>query len=239
MTTSMSDVAPISSVPELKACLSSISSSSTLYLDLEGERLSRHGSISLITLLIYPQKTVRLIDVLALGKQTFTTASINGTTLQIILEDPAIPKCAWDIRNDADALWAHYRVGLAGVTDIQLLENASRTGGRTYVHGLDKAIQFDLRLGFMEASRWVRKKKEIQRLMSANIFTARPMDPQTIQYCVDDVLHLPELYMVYLGRIQEHWLAKVIEESACRVAEVRSPRYDPQSPLKKLGPWGA
>jgi hypothetical protein len=69
----------------------SILPSSTLYLDLEGNRLSRHGTISLITILIHPQRVVRLIDVLVLGKPAFTTASNNGKTLKSILEDPDIP----------------------------------------------------------------------------------------------------------------------------------------------------
>jgi hypothetical protein len=123
-------------VLELEAFLSSVPPSSTLYLDLEGNCLSRHGTISLIAVLIYPQGVVRLIDV-------FTKASNNGKTLKSILEDPDIPKCAWDVRNDADALWALYHVGLAGVTDIQLLENASRAGDKTYIRGLDKSVQFD------------------------------------------------------------------------------------------------
>ena len=93
---------------------------------------------------------MRLIDVLVLGKSAFTTAS-----------NPDIPKCAWDVRNDADALWALYHVGLAGVTDIQLFENASRAGDKTYIRGLDKSVQFDLKLGFMEIHRWIRTKKEI------------------------------------------------------------------------------
>jgi exonuclease 3'-5' domain-containing protein 1 len=118
MTTSASTPTLISSVPELEAFLSSIPPSSTLYLDLEGNCLSRHGTISLIAVLIYPQRVVRLIDVFVLGKPAFTMASNNGKTLKSILEDPDIPKCAWDVRNDADALWALYHVGLAGVTDI-------------------------------------------------------------------------------------------------------------------------
>jgi hypothetical protein len=140
MTTSASTPTLISSVPELQAFLSSIPPSSTLFLDLEGISLSRHGTISLITILIHPQRVVRLIDVLALGKLAFTTASNDGNTLKAIFEDPDISKCLWDVRNDADALWALYHVGLAGVTDIQLLENASSTGDKTYVRGLDKSV---------------------------------------------------------------------------------------------------
>jgi len=228
-----------SSVPEPRGFLSSIPPSSTLYLDLEGNSLSRHGTISIITILIHPQRVVRLIDILVLGELAFTTASDNGKTLKSIFEDADIPKCVWDVRNDADALWALYGVGLAGVIDIQLLENASRTGDKTYIRGLDKSVRFDLKLGFMEINRWIQTKKEVQSLMPANIFASRPMDAKTVRYCANDVIHLPDLHALYLGRIKRNWLARAMKESARRVAEAHSPGYDPQSPTKKLGPWGS
>jgi exonuclease 3'-5' domain-containing protein 1 len=239
MTTSASTLTLISAVPELEAFLSSIPPSSTLYLDLEGNCLSRHGTITLITILIHPQRVVRLIDVLVLGNLAFTTASNNGKNLKSIFEDPDIPKCAWDVRNDADALWALYHVGLAGVTDIQLLENASRADDKTYACGLDNSVQLDLKLGFMETYRWIRTKKEVQSLMPTNVFAARPIDAKTAQYCVNDVMHLPDLHALYLRRIKGDWLTMAMEESARRVADAHSPGYDPQSPTKKLGPWGS
>jgi exonuclease 3'-5' domain-containing protein 1 len=98
MSTSPSLLTPalISSVPELVGFLSSIPSSSTLYLDLEGKNLSRNGTISIITILIYPQKIVYLIDILALGERAFTTISSTrkqGKTFKSIFEDPGITKC--------------------------------------------------------------------------------------------------------------------------------------------------
>jgi exonuclease 3'-5' domain-containing protein 1 len=50
-------------------------------------------------------------------------------------------------------MWALYYIGLAGVIDIQLLKNASRTGDKTYIRGLDKSVQFDRKLGLMEINR--------------------------------------------------------------------------------------
>ncbi|CZR66873.1 uncharacterized protein PAC_16774 [Phialocephala subalpina] len=219
----------ISSITELSAFLSSISPSDSFYIDLEGNNLSRHGTISLITILIHPSRSVRIIDILTLGPSAFTTTP---------LEDPTIPKYLWDVRNDADALWALYNVGLAGVTDIQLLENASRIGDRKYVRGLDKCVQFDLNLGFMERERWLRTKQDVKNIMDANIFDVRPMAPKTIQYCTNDVMHLPDLHTLYLARMEGDWLAKAMNESAERVVEAHSPEYDPQSDTKKLGPWG-
>ncbi|KAL9073547.1 MAG: hypothetical protein Q9157_004694 [Trypethelium eluteriae] len=213
----------ISTVLELEAFLRSLPSSKTIYLDLEGESLSRHGTLSLITLLIHPQEEVRVIDVLALGASTFTVASNDGTTLKSILEAPDIPKYVWDVRNDADALWAHYNVGLAGVTDLQLLENVSRAGDKTYVRGLDTCVKYDLVLGWLEKRDWLRTKEELRSLMPTGIFSHRPMDTKTLQYCVNDVVHLPKLHAVYSNRAGNDGLRMVIEESERRVTEARSP----------------
>lgn len=228
----------ISTVLELEKFLSSISRSSTLYVNLEGNSLSRWGTISLISINILPQKTIRIIDVLVLGEATFTTPSKKSLTLKSILENPNIPKCFWDVRNDADALWAHYNVSLAGIVDIQLIENMSRIGGRTYLRGLDQSIENDLNLEAEESSRRSVVKKEITTLMTTNIFDSRPMDPQTVEYCVDGVVHLPDLQALYLDRMQGDWLSKVMKEGARRVNETHSPKYAPKSAFKMYGPWG-
>ncbi|KAI2616697.1 ribonuclease H-like domain-containing protein [Hypomontagnella submonticulosa] len=238
MATSTSAATLISSTAELETFISGISSSNTLYLDLEGNNLSRHGTISLITILLHPQKVVKVIDVISLGESCFTTTSKDGKSLKSIFEDPQIPKCLWDVRNDADALWAHYHVGLSGVVDIQLLENASRPSERTYLYGLEKAIQSDLRLAAIDFYRWTSSKKEIRSLMSRNVFGVRPVEAKTLKYCANDVIYLPGLRAVYLKRIDRDWLAKAKEESSRRVEEAHSPTYQPQSATKALGPWG-
>ena len=75
--------------------------------------------------------------------------------------------------------------------------------------------------------------------MPADVFANRPMDVETVQYCVNDVVHLPDLHALYLRRIADDWLDKATTESARRVAEAHSSKYDPQAPTKKLGPWGS
>ncbi|GKU08811.1 unnamed protein product [Fusarium langsethiae] len=178
----------ISTLPDLLVFISSIPPSGTLYLDLEGKSLSRNGTLSLITVLIHPTRVTSLIDVQTLGNSAFSTSSTNGKTLKAVLEDSHTPKCLWDVRNDADALWAHYQVCLRGVTDIQLLENASRPGGKTFVRGLDTCVEKDLGLNVMEVHRWIKTKREVKALMPNDIFTHRPLDVKTIQYCVNDVV---------------------------------------------------
>ncbi|CZR44199.1 uncharacterized protein FPRO_13978 [Fusarium proliferatum ET1] len=229
----------ISSVTDLKDFIDSIPLGATLYLDLEGKNLSRNGTITIITILVHPTKVTKLIDVQTLGSAAFTTASTHGKTLRTVLEDPLISKCLWDVRNDADALWAHYKVRLAGVTDIQLLENASRVGGKTYIRGLNTCVEKDLRLGFMELHGWARTKRAVTTRMADDVFSRRPLDAETEKYCINDVLHLPALQDTYTKRLDSRWMKKVMDESARRVVEACSPGYEPQSENKKLGPWGS
>ncbi|KAK3947453.1 hypothetical protein QBC32DRAFT_247697 [Pseudoneurospora amorphoporcata] len=180
-----------------------------------------------------------IIDVQTLGDSAFTTPGIGGNTLKAILEDPHTSKCFWDVRDDADALWAYHKVRLTGVTDVQLLENASRVGDKTYLRGLDKCVEEDLGLKFMEVHRWVKAKKEVQALMPNDIFARRPLDAKTMQYCVSDVVYLPALHNLYAKRITSEWLGKAIDESAHRVVEACGSAYEPQFEKKKFGPWGS
>lgn len=231
----------ISTSAELKIFLSSIRPAYTIYLDLEGKNPSRDGTLTLATMLIQPQNVTRVIDVLSLGESAFDIESEEGTSLKSILEDPDIPKSVWDVRNDADALWAHFRVALAGVTDVQLLENASRPEwmDQTRLRGLDRAILYDLKLPFMEKERWLRTKDNGRNIMSQDGFSTRPLASDTLQYCVNDVVHLPALQKYYMQRITPKWLARAHEESHRRVADARSPGYQPQSPDKVFAPWRA
>jgi hypothetical protein len=50
----------------------------SLYLDLEGVKLGRHGSISIISLYIAPTKKIYLIDIHRLGKTAFSTTNSSN-----------------------------------------------------------------------------------------------------------------------------------------------------------------
>lgn len=239
MATATNDPRIISTVPELKAFISLITPSCTLYLDFEGYNLSRHGTLSLITVLVHPHAHVALIDVLTLQNETFTTAADNGKTLKAIFEDAHVSKCFWDVRNDADALWAHYKVGLAGVTDVQLLENASSDGRKSFLRGLSRCVQTDLNLAD-EDDEWLKTKELVKGLMDNDIFSVRPLEAKIIDYCINDVLHLPDLHDIYLNRLQMQypgWIKKVADETNCRVRLSRCANYNPQSRANARGPW--
>ncbi|KAI1509623.1 hypothetical protein KJE20_13706 [Pyrenophora tritici-repentis] len=171
-----------------------------LYLDIEGWNLSRHGTVSIVTILVHPSNQAQLIDVSALGDLAFSAALEDGKTLRSILEDRSFCKYIWDVRNDANAL----------------------SDDKTYVRGLDKCIQNDLKLRFIKTSRWLRTKQDTKKLMCTDVFSIRPLEPKTIEYYQNDIIHLPAL-----------------QESEHRATQARSPEYDPQSKGKKVGPWGS
>ena len=82
----------------------------SLYLDLEGVRLSRHGSISVLQIFVLPCHHSFLVDVNVLEADAFHIPNRSGTTLKFVLESESVPKVFFDVRNDADALFAHYQV---------------------------------------------------------------------------------------------------------------------------------
>lgn len=159
----------ISTPEELSSVLATLDdlpiSPPSLYIDLEGAKLSRNGSIALLSLYVLPKETVYLIDIHTLGARAFstittaTTASATTplattlttedsknpvTTLKSILESPAIPKVFFDVRNDSDALFSHYAISLSCIHDIQLMELATTTrASREHLLGLGKAIDYN------------------------------------------------------------------------------------------------
>ena len=116
-------------------------------IDLEGLNLCREGSVSIFTLLIdtgLPTQRVCLIDVHVLGTQAFNTTGVKEKTLKDVLQDEKIPKAFFDVRNDSDALFAHFGVQLhGGVEDVQLIESATRktTQSRGLLSGRAKWLE--------------------------------------------------------------------------------------------------
>ncbi|KAI1269212.1 ribonuclease H-like domain-containing protein [Xylariaceae sp. FL1019] len=237
-------MSPLSEPPELidtysgvRTYLDTISSTDTLYIDLEGKSLSRHGTLTIVTIFVASTGKATLIDVTKLGRSAFVVSGSTLKTLGQILENGNITKYFWDLRNDADALWSHHQVRLAGAIDVQLMENASRSGDKTYLRGLQTCVEHDLHLGFMERHRWAKIKKDMKPFMSGDIFAKRPLADTTKAYCAGDVIYLPSLRDTYSSKLSPEWSAKVIAESERRVDMACSPSYDPNSADKKFGPW--
>ncbi|KAL8823508.1 MAG: hypothetical protein Q9191_005794 [Dirinaria sp. TL-2023a] len=217
----------------------------SLYLDIEGIALSRHGSISIIQLFHLPHNHIFLIDIFVLQEAAFSTANRSGATLRSILESALVPKVFFDVRNDADALYAHFSVSLQCVHDIQLLELATRSWPRDWLVGLGYCIQKDARLQASEIQLWKATKERGKVLFaedhggSYEIFNHRPIIPDIILYCAQDVEFLPVLWDVYSHRIGAKWLRRVQEETTKRLLMSKDATYDPHGKDKVLSPWAS
>ncbi|PKS06161.1 hypothetical protein jhhlp_007478 [Lomentospora prolificans] len=247
----LSFVSSVEAVASLIDAISNLSwgSQPALYIDLEGTKLSREGTISIVSIYVQPLKHVYLVDVHTLREAAFTTPgarlwSGRSLDLKAIFEAQDITKVFFDVRNDSDALYAHYGIRLRGVEDVQLMENACRPDGRRrFLNGLDRCIDQDLHVTRAEKTAWKSVKEKGLALFhprkggSYEVFNARPLDPNIERYCINDVVFLPILRAQYLTRLDGAWQIKVAHETINRVRESQEASYQPHREDKAFGPW--
>lgn len=219
----------------------------SLYIDLEGINLSRNGTISILQVYVHDLRHTYLLDVHTLGKALFATPGTNSKkTLKAILESASIPKVFFDIRNDSDALHAHFGINLAGIQDLQVMEFATRLHPGVYVNGLAKCIEHDADMSSAERLDWKTTKEAGVRLFaperggSYEVFNQRPLKKEVLEYCVQDVEFLPRLWKCYNQRaiVQEKRIAEKIEKAVQRrIEESQSSEYLPHGRHKAIGPW--
>jgi exonuclease 3'-5' domain-containing protein 1 len=227
----------------LQTFIDSLDKASIFYVDLEGNNLSRHGTLSLITILVEPRHTVHLIDVTTLGTSAFTIpGTTNNQTLQNIRESSSTTKVFYDIRNDSDALFSLFGVRVAGIEDLQLMELGTHPKNRKLVKGLAKSIAQDAQLSAAEIKAWKEVKDGGKKLFAPElggsyaVFDERPLSAEIVTYSVQDVLYMPALRKTYLGQLSQEWKAKVEEETVARIALSQSAGYDGKSKDKTEGP---
>lgn len=230
----------------------------SLYVDLEGVKLSRHGSISILQIYVRPLNQTYLVDVYILGETAFRTPGAAGRTLRDVLEDAEVPKVFFDVRRDSDALFSHFDVRLAGVVDVQLMEFATRPvplpddwldiceglGSKTYLSGLAKCVEQDSGQSPAERAAWTANKQRGRRLFepelggSYAVFNKRPLSEEVRHYCVQDVRILPRLWTVYNSRLKRWpgWDLKVREATLNRIVESQSPSFNCDGPHMARGP---
>ena len=216
----------------------------SLYLDIEGVKLSRHGSMSIIQLFVQPKDHVFLVDVFVLKGAAFCTCNASGTNLRSILESALVPKVFFDVRNDSDALFSHFQISLAGVHDVQLLEVATRSSqSRERVAGLATCIKKDAQLTAEASALWKATKQKGLLLFepehggSYEVFRSRPMLQDIVDYCAQDVVYLPVLWRVYTQKVSAEWMRKVQYETCQRILASQKASYEPHGKDKILSPW--
>jgi exonuclease 3'-5' domain-containing protein 1 len=207
----------IDSLPDCKGPVPS------LYIDLEGNNLSRKGTLSLVTILVEPRHTVHLVDVTGLGERAFQVADSDGRTLKSILESQEIVKVFFDIRNDSDALFGLFGIRVGGIEDVQLMELASRSFPKRFINGLAKCIERDSTLPYAEKREWKASKERGHKLFDPNlgggyaVFDERPLSAEINKYCVQDVMHMPALRELYRAKLCDVWWRKIEAETAARI----------------------
>ncbi|OBT46149.1 hypothetical protein VE00_02830 [Pseudogymnoascus sp. WSF 3629] len=223
----------IDSEKSLLTLLESISSlvvdPPSLYIDLEGNALGRHGSISILTLHIAPTKKTYLIDIHSLKEAAFST------TTAIV----------FDIRNDSDALFSLFQISVDGIKDVQLMELATRNGSWRFVSSLVECIKQDSPISPAAAAEWRGTKEPCRRLFAPEksgrfeVFNKRPLNLEIIQYCENDVSILPALYGVYNDKLrqdsQAFWRVQVREDTKDRIKLSQSAGYNGKSKSMALG----
>ncbi|KAF2452195.1 hypothetical protein P171DRAFT_347737 [Karstenula rhodostoma CBS 690.94] len=216
----------------------------SLYIDIEGVNLSRHGSVSILQIYVQPADRTYLVDIYTLKGAAFTTQGTRGQSLKNIFESDAIPKAFFDIRNDSDALYSHFSINVAGIVDIQLMELATRTGSKKCINGLARCMERgDASMSYPEKRQWAENKEAGRKLFaperggSYEVFNVRPM-PETIkQYCMQDVKFLPRLWQRYNSRLTPVWREKVEVETRARIRLSQSATFNGKGRHMALGPW--
>lgn len=216
----------------------------SLFIDLEGVNLSRHGSISILQILSLPTRRTYLVDVHTLQDKAFETSGANSRTLKDVLESKSIPKVFFDVRNDSDALYSHFKVNLACVHDLQLMEFASRAFSKRFLTGLSKCIEMDAPMGYAERANWTATKQRGIRLFAPErggtyeVFNTRPLPAEIQEYCVQDVQYLPRLYSHYKARLSDAKMAQVLQFAQNRVQLSQSAHFDGNGRHMALPPTG-
>lgn len=216
----------------------------SLYVDLEGVNLSRHGTISVIQIFVLPLNITYVIDVYRLEDKAFSQPSLTGCTLKEILESAFIPKVFFDVRSDSDALYSLFGINLAGVQDLQLMELATRDFSRKLVSSLAKCIERDAPMTSSEKIEWKVAKEKGRRLFSPaeggsfEVLNARPLLAEIMQYCVQDVQFLARLWLEYSQRLTPFWASRVEEEVEKRIKDSKSADFNETGAPRSLGPAG-
>jgi exonuclease 3'-5' domain-containing protein 1 len=220
-----------------------------MYVNLEGLNLYYYRSISILTLLVVTNilnSYIYLINVYTLGADVFRTPSTKGKTLKDILQDKQILKIFFNVRNDSDALYAHFNVSLQGIKDVQLMESAMRktSQSRRLLSGLKACVENNVTsIDRSGQTSWKVAKENGEQLFKAErggsyeILNQRPIPEDSVAYCVGDVQHLPELRDKFWTNRTSRWRELVREESMKRVLTSQGPEYQPHGSHKALFSW--
>lgn len=127
--------------------------------------------------------------------------------------------------------------------DLQVMEFARPGRGGPYVNGLARCIEKDMQMTAIERKRFMHIKEAGKKLFapecggSYEVFLNRPMPSVILEYCVQDVQHLPKLWKAYSGKLSSTLKAKVQREVEDRIWMSQQPKYAGDGRHMAIGPW--
>ena len=199
--------------------LQAISTNRTIYVDLEGIRLGREGTISLLQFTTGEGKPVYLLDIV----ENPSYLSAPGSPVRRMLESDDWEKWMWDPRADADALFHKSQIRLSPTKTvcIQLAEVAfDRQRGhiRRYLHSMTAALK---RVCSSETFQKVEHIKTTGKYLFSehdpDIFIKRPLPDALVRYCGVDVGLLPLLRNTFYETLSPQWKSWVHRNSKEKV----------------------
>ncbi|KAF9766680.1 hypothetical protein IL306_000881, partial [Fusarium sp. DS 682] len=182
-----------------------------LFISLHGPLVGRNHTISVMSIHDPVPNITWLIDVYNLRAKVFWRTGRNSNCLKKILEDEEIVKVFFDVRPASDALFKHYKIRLAGVHDLQLMELATRPDFRRKVKNFRKCIESYGQMPRQDAYSWLLIGYKAERLFdperggSHDVFLQRPLPKELLWYCAQDVQIFPQLYAFYNTRFRDQW----------------------------------
>jgi exonuclease 3'-5' domain-containing protein 1 len=181
-----------------------------------------------------------VLEVYSFGSAAFFTSNIAGTSLKSIFEDPNTTKIVFDVRRAVNYLYKSFRISLAGIMDVQLMELALRPSWTEEQEPLatlaDCIRQENITLdkegrkqAGLLASAVASKMKEESTQVSSRQSTQRA----SVQ-SLWTVSYLPRLFAAYLQKLsppeQRHWRAELELTTEYLIELAKTSAYDPQNP---------
>jgi exonuclease 3'-5' domain-containing protein 1 len=197
-----------------------------IFISLESVSLERHR-INIMTVSIPAHNHIYLIDVHTLQHDAFNIPSSNGATFRHVLQSSWTPKVLYDLRKASAILFHTYGIRMKCVTDIQLLELASRPSDvPTMLLTLESALRAYGAWTHVEHMLWDEVRYDAwmrcgnsEHGPAFQVLLERPLHPDIKAFCMHEVLYLPRLRLLFLRMLGEEWVDAVKTASARRVTE--------------------
>ncbi|KAK5214756.1 hypothetical protein LTR72_012116 [Exophiala xenobiotica] len=208
----------------------------SFYVDAEGYKLGRFGTLDLLQIYVLPLRETFIVDVFTLKQAAFTT-SFRGISLRTLFESSSIKKVFFDVRNDSDAMFSLYNVFLSGVVDLQMMEYFQEGRSGRNLAGLRSCVERDSGLPSEDIQDWLELKLTTPGSLSNGASQRRPLSADLFLYAAGDVEYLPLLYKRYSLRLTAQGWDTLCAKTEKRLRRSRMPTYDPQGKQKGKGPY--